>query len=83
MEIKITLPPTIENKLLSHAQRLNISLESLVLKSLEKTAAQIPDLDNDPLIALFGSIHSDIPDLAENHDFYLGQTIARDLNQRD
>ena len=76
MEIKITLPPTIEHKLLSHARHLNISLESLVLKSLEETAAQIPDVDNDPLIALFGSIHSDMPDLAENHDRYLGQAIA-------
>lgn len=83
MQITITLSPAIETKLLSHAQHLNISLESLVLKTLEETAAQIPDLDNDPLIALFGSIHSDVPDLAENHDRYLGQAIARDLNQRD
>lgn len=83
MQITITLPPEIETKLLTQAQHLNLSLESLVLKALEEAAAQIPNLDNDPLIALFGSIHSDVPDLAENHDFYLGQTIARDLNQRD
>ncbi|MGV0028583.1 hypothetical protein [Phormidesmis priestleyi] len=72
MQITITLPPAIETKLLSHARHLNVSLESLVLKSLEETVAQISDLDNDPLIAFFGSIHSDTPDLAENHDFYLG-----------
>lgn len=79
MQITITIPPDIETKLLSQAQHLNISLESLVLKALEETAAQIPALDSDPLIALFGSIHSDVPDLAEEHDSYLGQAIAQDL----
>jgi hypothetical protein len=34
----------------------------------------------DPFERLIGSVKSDITDLAENHDKYIGETLAQDLN---
>jgi hypothetical protein len=33
----------------------------------------------DPLLQLIGSLSVDIPDLAENHDYYIGQALYREL----
>jgi hypothetical protein len=33
----------------------------------------------DPLLQLIGSLSVDIPDLAENHDYYIGQALERKL----
>jgi UDP-N-acetyl-D-mannosaminuronate dehydrogenase len=80
MQLTITLPPELEQKLATQAARLNIPLEHLVLQSLEQTAQQAAQLENDPLIALFGSFRSDVPDLGDNHDHYIGQALYQEMN---
>jgi hypothetical protein len=40
-------------------------------------AVQQPEAD--PLLQLIGSLSVDIPDLAENHDYYIGQALYREL----
>ncbi len=42
-----------------------------------------PDLANDPLFKLIGCIHSDIPDLAENHDYYIGQALYEEMHRNE
>ena len=39
------------------------------------------DLANDPLFQLAGSITSNIPDLAENHNYYIAQALYEEMNR--
>ena len=43
----------------------------------------IDDLANDPLFKLIGCIHSDIPDLADNHDYYIGQALYEEMHRNE
>ncbi|HEY9859575.1 MAG TPA: hypothetical protein V6D16_08720 [Candidatus Obscuribacterales bacterium] len=35
--------------------------------------------EDDPLLRLVGSLSIDVSDLAENHDYYIGQALYLDL----
>ena len=80
MQLTINLPPDLQEKLISHAALLNVSLESLVLQSLEQTAQQADQVKNDPLVALFGTIRSGLPHLADNHNHYVGQALQGEMH---
>ena len=81
--LTILLPEDLELKLTAQARKLNLSLENLILQSLEQSVSQ-PELDqNDPLVQLFGSIKTDIKDVADNHDDYIGQTLYEELRSAE
>lgn len=75
----IRLSEDLELKLTAQAEKLNLSLESLILQSLEQTVKQIEPDQNDPLVQLFGSIKTDIQDVADRHDHYIGQALYEEL----
>lgn len=81
----ITLPDDLEQALAAQAERLNKSPEEVVLQVLSQqltTSFQsdsIQQTETDPLLRLIGSLSVDIPDLAENHDYYLGQALCQEL----
>lgn len=73
--LTIQISEELERKLTTQAKKLNLSLENLVLQSLEQSVAQ-PELDqSDPLVQLFGCIKTDTKDVAANHDYYIGQAL--------
>jgi len=81
----ITLSDDLEQALTTQALRLNKSLEEIMLQVLSEQltnpsrlrAAQQAEVD--PLLQLIGSLSVDIPDLAENHDYYIGQALYQEL----
>jgi hypothetical protein len=81
----ITLPDDLEQALNAQAERLNKSPEEIVLQVLSQqliTSSQsnfIQQPNTDPLLRLIGSLSVDIPDLAENHDYYIGQALYQEL----
>ncbi len=85
--LTIQLTDALEQVLILEAQRLNKSPEDVVLELLSQqlpaitqsqTGAQAED---DPLLSLLGSIHLEgISDLGENHDYYIGQALFRELH---
>ena len=81
----ITLPDDLEQALNAQAERLNKSPEEVVLQVLSQqliTSSQtnfIQQPDTDPLLRLIGSLSVDIPDLAKNHDYYIGQVLYQEL----
>ncbi len=81
--LTINLPDDLEQALIQTAAQANQSAEALVLQWLTQkfTPASESSLENDPLIALFGSIQSNYPDLADNHDHYLGQALAAEMHR--
>lgn len=79
--LTIQLPEDLELKLTAQAEKLNLSLESLILQSLEQSVSQLELDQDDPLLRLIGSIHIEgIHDLGENHDHYIGQALYRELH---
>ena len=81
--LTITLPDALEQALAQTAVQNQTTPEQLILAALTQKflPPSAPDLTNDPLFQLAGSITSNIPDLAENHDYYIGQAIYDEMHQ--
>lgn len=83
--LAIALPDDLEQVLTAQAKQLNQSSEELVLQvlsqeltaQLQPPGTQSPDVD--PLLLLIGSLSVDISDLAENHNYYIGQALLQEL----
>jgi hypothetical protein len=80
----ITLPDNLEQALNIQAERLNQAPEEIVLQALLKQleflnqSTLLKSTETDPLLKLIGSINVDIPELAENHDYYIGKALHQD-----
>lgn len=79
----ITLPDDLEQALTAQAKCLNKSLEEIVLQVLSQQLTtqsnSVQQVETDPLLRLIGSLSVDVPDLAENHDYYIGQALYQEL----
>ena len=82
----ITLPDDLEQALTIQAENQNKSPEEIMLQVLSEKLTDSSRLEDaqkseaDPLLQLIGSLSVDIPDLAENHDYYIGQALYQELN---
>lgn len=47
-----------------------------VVKALQRVA-------EDPLLKYAGAVHSGVPDLAERHDYYIGQGLLEEMRGSD
>jgi len=83
--LTITLPDALEQALTQTAAQTNQSAEDLILQWLTQKLAAVSDssVADDPLLALFGSIHSNYPDLADRHDDYIGQSLYEELHPHE
>lgn len=83
MQITIDLPEALQQTLIHQATQTQTTPEQLILATLTQKflPPSTPDLTNDPLFQLAGSIISSIPDLAENHDYYIGQALYEEMNR--
>jgi hypothetical protein len=84
--VTITLTDDLEKVLISQAERLNKSPEEIVLQVLSEQLttsfqSSLPQAESDPLLRLIGSLNTDVPDLAENHDYYIGQALYQELKR--
>ena len=81
----ITLPDNLEQALTIQAENQNKSPEEIMLQVLSEKltdSSRLKDTQKseaDPLLPLIGSLCVDIPDLAENHDYYIGQALYQEL----
>ncbi|OYE00313.1 hypothetical protein [Nostoc sp. 'Peltigera membranacea cyanobiont' 232] len=71
----IQLSDDLERKLTAQAEKLNLSLEDLILQSLSQSAKQENISEFDPIFPLLGTLEFDNSDVGENHDQYLQQTL--------
>lgn len=91
MQITITIPPHLEEAL----NQTNQSPEEFILQLLTQTLvppdapsaivpnSKLPDSTADPLFKLAGCITSDLTDVAENHDHYLGQVLHEEMHRSE
>lgn len=75
----IELPDELQQQLLKQANKLNISLESLVLQSLTKLVSPPSTDESDPLLPLLGTLTAEVSDVGENHDQYIGSTWQQEF----
>ncbi|HAG79995.1 MAG TPA: hypothetical protein DCL61_02235 [Cyanobacteria bacterium UBA12227] len=67
-KLVIKLPDELQQQLLEQAQKLNISLELLVVRSLIKLVSQPSPDQADPILPLLGTLTASVSNLAANHD---------------
>lgn len=83
--LTITLPDTLEQALAQTAAKANQSTEEVAVQLLtqalksQEDLPTAPDPASDPLLQLAGCIQSDVPDLADNHDHYIGQALYDEM----
>ncbi|MBD0390777.1 MAG: hypothetical protein ICV54_30860 [Nostoc sp. C3-bin3] len=75
----IQLSDDLESKLTVQAQKLNLSLEDLILQSLSQSAKQENISEFDPILPLLGTLKFDNSDVGENHEQYLQRTLQQEL----
>jgi hypothetical protein len=79
----IEIPEKLQQQLLAKANTLNVSLETLVLQSLTELASSPPARnkaeDFDPILPLLGTLKTEVNDVAENHDKYIGEALLKEI----
>lgn len=81
MQITIDLPTALQFQLSEQATHLNIPLETLILQAITQyaKAPSLIDPDYDPITPLIGTLDIGTTDLGENHDYYIGQALMKEL----
>ncbi|HMO79186.1 MAG TPA: hypothetical protein PKD24_00205 [Pyrinomonadaceae bacterium] len=74
--LTIEVPENIYEKPAETANEQGRRVEDVALDKLPNRSEPLRD---DPLDKMIGVIDSGIPDLAERHDQYIGEALARDL----
>ena len=85
--LTIQISEDLEQVLVSQARLFNKSLEEVVVEILSQKLPGPPQpqpevaVEDDPILKLIGSLHLDgITDLGENHDYYIGQALYREMH---
>lgn len=77
--LAIQLPDELQEQLLQRANKLNISLESLVLQSLTQLVSSPTPDEFDPILPLLGTLTAKVDDIGENHDRYIGSALQQEI----
>ncbi len=62
------------------AQNKGMEPAQLVAGWVSEAAQRVGGTKIDPLVALFGTIESPVPDIADKHDEYIGQALFKELH---
>ena len=72
----IQLSDELERQLTAQAERLNVSLESLILRSLAQSVNQTATDEADPILPLIGTLRLETSTQGENHDQLEGEKLG-------
>jgi hypothetical protein len=78
--LQLELPEEIYKPLAKNAKQKGRSPEEIAIEYLKSILSRLED---DPIEKFIGAFHSDIPDWADQHDKYLGQTLMEAMNQNE
>jgi hypothetical protein len=76
----LEIPDDVYEPLVFQAKQLGRTPEEIALEWL---SAAIVRREEDPLLALAGTIEGDITDVADRHDYYIGEQLFRELRNPD
>jgi hypothetical protein len=75
--IALQVPEKLYKAIQSQAVKQGQTPDSLAAQWLKEAIRKAETAEEDPLIKLFGTIRGDATDVAERHDYYIGQALAR------
>ncbi len=74
--ITLELPDEVYQGLQKIAKQAGQTPEAL---ARDWVAAEVKSIENDPLLRLSGTIDSDISDVADRHDYYIGKSLLKEM----
>ncbi|MCU0552954.1 MAG: hypothetical protein MUC48_26790 [Leptolyngbya sp. Prado105] len=86
LTLTLDLDDTLKQALDRALEQNQQSAETLILQLLIQNltpASPMPDAKTDPLLKLIGCINTDISDVAENHDHYIGQALYEEMHPNE
>ena len=75
--LKVEVPDELYERLVKKAQEAGRTPEEVAADCLRSSDQTLAD---DPLLQLAGSFESDVRDVSERHDHYLGQGLIQELS---
>lgn len=75
--LTLNLPEDLRQSLEAEARRSRVSVEACAITLLQSLLEPV----DDPLASLVGSLTSEVNDLSDRHDEYLGNAIAQELGR--
>ena len=78
--LKLELPEDIYQPLVKSARLKGRSPEETAIEYLKSILLKLED---DPIEKFIGAFQSNIPDWADEHDKYLGQTLIKEMKQQE
>ena len=74
--LTLEIPDGLYEVLKDVASKLGRTPEEMGAEWLARAVERVTD---DPLFAFAGAIKSDVPDWADRHDYYIGQSLAEEM----
>ena len=81
--VPLLVPEEIYEALRKQASKKGQQPDTLAIEWLTEAIQQASSAETDPLVQLFGTLESDVSDIAEQHDKYLGKSLARELRDHE
>lgn len=77
--VALEVPQELYEALQAEAQKKGQDPDTLAVEWLTEAIRQASAIEDDPLTLLFGTIESEITDIAEQHDSYIGGALVGKL----
>jgi len=81
--VALEVPQELYEALQAQAKKNGREPDTLAIEWLTQAIQQASAIEDDPLIQLFGTIESDITDIAEQHDEYIGRELVHKLRDHE
>lgn len=81
--VALEVPQELYEALQAQAQKKGQDPDTLAIEWLTEAIQQASAIEDDPLIQLFGTLESDLTDIAEQHDDYIGRALAHKLRDHE
>ena len=78
--IALQVPENLYEAIRSLAVKQGQTADNLAAEWLGKAIRNAETAEQDPLVKLFGTIRSDVTDVADRHDYYIGQALSQALH---
>ena len=77
--ITLEIPEETYEAIEMQAETKGVKPAQMILEWLSEAIRQAQIADEDPLEALIGTLECQVTDIAEHHDYYVGQALAKEL----
>jgi len=77
--ITLEIPEETYEAIEMQAETEKLEAAQIVVEWLSETFKQAQPAAKDPLEALIGTLKCDVTEVAEHHDYYVGQALAKEL----